>query len=408
MPFRPRVNHDGSDDDSSVENIPAPPARRRPVATSVSTNSVSATSTLAALSTSGTQDTSAITRVSIRRRQALGGFVWDTTARIGIRDSTRATSLTGILQLAEAHPQGYMGSIANTSRGAWFAANADILFQDDGPLGTFTPIRHQMLQRHFGVALRQARVYYTQQHSSEQSGADEEEIPAWARRFFRFFEVLDSNPSASAQAAELATNRRVVVNSIMGRQATLGPHQGTHPVQLRTETRVSNVGNESVRRVQQRVGNFETETLDENAMRERLVEGVDDAVIRRPAQRQRTSQQNGIRRRNRHDPSADMNLPNSRYFDVSNAFQHLGSLTDAVAQAFVNPPPLPPRTMLDIMNDFIRASDQLYVDEQRNFAMGITFWTNVLNNLVVEQANHAAIGSSNVSPTEPNDDDDDE
>ena len=94
-----------------------------------------------------------------------------------------------------------------------------------------------------------------------------------------------------------------------------------------------------------------------------------------------------------------------RYFHVSNAFQHLGSLTDAVAQAFINPPPLPPRTIMDIMNDFTRASDQLYVDEQRNFVMGITFWTNVLNNLVVEQANLAAIGSSNVSPNDPNDDD---
>ena len=55
--------------------------------------------------------------------------------------------------------------------------------------------------------------------------------------------------------------------------------------------------------------------------------------------------------------------------------------------------------------NFTMASDRLYVDEQRNFVMGITFWTNVINNLVVEQANHAAIGSSNVSPTESNDDD---
>ena len=94
-----------------------------------------------------------------------------------------------------------------------------------------------------------------------------------------------------------------------------------------------------------------------------------------------------------------------RYFDVSIAFQHLGSLTDAVAQAFLNPPPLPPRIMIDIMNDFTRASDQLYVDEQRNFVMGINFWTNVLNNLVGEQANLAAIGSGNVSPTGLNDDD---
>jgi hypothetical protein len=47
-------------------------------------------------------------------------------------------------------------------------------------------------------------------------------------------------------------------------------------------------GNERVRghEQQERVGNFETETLDESSMRERRVEGVDDATIRRPAQRQ--------------------------------------------------------------------------------------------------------------------------
>ncbi len=58
------------------------------------------------------------------------------------------------------------------------------------------------------------------------------------------------------------------------------------PVQLRKEMRVANDGNESVRRVQQWVGNFKIMTLDENSMRECLVEGVEDAVICRPAQRQ--------------------------------------------------------------------------------------------------------------------------
>jgi hypothetical protein len=81
-------------------------------------------------------------------------------------------------------------------------------------LGTFNPIRPQMLMRHFGVALRQAKDYFNQGHSSEQTGAGEEEIPAWARHFFRFFNTMESNPSASAQAAELATDRRIVVNSI--------------------------------------------------------------------------------------------------------------------------------------------------------------------------------------------------
>ncbi len=97
-----------------------------------------------------------------------------------------------------------------------------------------------------------------------------------------------------------------------------------------------------------------------------------------------------------------MNLPSSRYFDVSNAFQHLGNLTDAVTQAFVNLPPPPPRSMSDVMNNFTIASNQLYVDKQRNFVMGISVWTNVLNNLVVEQANLAANGSGNILPTAPN------
>ncbi len=138
--------------------------------------------------------------------------------------------------------------------------------------------------RHFGVAMHQVKDYFNQGHSSKQSGAGEEEIPAWARQFFRFFNAMESNPSASAQAAELATNRHIVVNSIMGRQAPLGPHQGTQPVQLRTKTRGVSDGNGSARRVQQRVGNFEMVTLDENAMHDRLVEGVNDAEIRCPAQ----------------------------------------------------------------------------------------------------------------------------
>jgi hypothetical protein len=86
-----------------------------------------------------------------------------------------------------------------------------------------------------------------------------------------------------------------------------------------------------------------------------------------------------------------MNLPDSRYFDVSNPFQHLGSLTGAVAQAFVNPPPPPSHSMLVVMNNYTIPSNQLYVDKQQNFVMGISFWTNVLNSLVVEQANLTAI-----------------
>jgi hypothetical protein len=216
---------------------------------------------------------------------------------------------------------------------------------------------------------------------------------------FWLFNAMESNPSASAQAAELATGRLIVVISIMGQQAPLGPPQGMQSLQLRSETCDEN---RSERGGQRRVGRFKTVRLDKNSMREQLLECINDAEIRHLAQRQHISQQNSTGHQNHHDPSAEMNLPNSRYFHLSNAFQHLVSLTNAVAQAFANPPPPPPRTMLDVMNNFTIASNQLHVDEQRNFVMFISFWTNILNNLVVEQANLALIGSDNYLPTDGN------
>jgi hypothetical protein len=110
-------------------------------------------------------------------------------------------------------------------------------------------------------------------------------------------------------------------------------------------------------------------------MREQLVEGVNDTKNRHPAQRSRTTQQSGTRHRDIHDPSAEMNVPNLQYFDISNASQHLGGLTDADAQVFIKQPPPPPRTVTDVMNNFARSSEQLHITEMRNFAVGIIFGT---------------------------------
>jgi hypothetical protein len=55
-------------------------------------------------------------------------------------------------------------------------------------------------------------------------------------------------------------------------------------MQLWTKTRGVSDGNGSARRDQEQVGNFEMVTLDENAMRDQLVEGVNNAEISRPAQ----------------------------------------------------------------------------------------------------------------------------
>jgi hypothetical protein len=162
----------------------------------------------------------------------------------------------------------------------------------------------------------------------------------------------------------------------------------------------------SVQCRQQRIGEFDSERLDNNAMHEPLVKGVNNTKNRCPAQCSGTTKQSGTCRRNIHDPIAEMNVPNSRYFNISNAFQHLGSLMDAVAQAFINLPPPPPRTVTNVMNNFSRSSEQLHITETRNFEVGINFWNKVLQNLVVEHAtlsaHHAAIGSGNDDSTKQN------
>jgi hypothetical protein len=56
-----------------------------------------------------------------------------------------------------------------------------------------------MLMHHFGVAQRQAKEKYNKPHSRDQSGTGKEEVPAWAQKFFQFFEAMESNPSTSHQ-----------------------------------------------------------------------------------------------------------------------------------------------------------------------------------------------------------------
>jgi hypothetical protein len=153
-------------------------------------------------------------------------------------------------------------------------------------------------------------------------------------------------------------------------------------------------------------GEFDSERLDNDAMCKQLVKGANNTKIHCPSQRSQTTQQSGTRRWNIHDPSAEMNVPNLQYFNISNVFQHLGGLTDAVAQAFINPLPPPSRTVTNVMNNFSRSSEQLHIAETRNFAVGINFWNKVLQNLAAEHAplsaHHVAIGSGNDDSTKQN------
>jgi hypothetical protein len=154
-----------------------------------------------------------------RRRVALGPFVYTNNERTGIRSANHEAGLIGILQLAGAHETGLISTLGHNNRQGWFQDNIPVLFQADGPLGMFNVVSPLVLLRHFAVAQGQAKDMFDRFHSADQTGATHEDVPPWAQHFFRYFEALQNVPSASAQAAELRSERRSVVAGLMGRQA---------------------------------------------------------------------------------------------------------------------------------------------------------------------------------------------
>ena len=355
--------------------------------TSTSNNtSQSASTTTANTSTANTSEGS--TTNGVRRRSALGGFVFTSNGRSGIRSANHATGIIGLLQLAGAHPSGWEGTLGHNQRTPWFNENVDAFFQADGPLGVFNRVSPLVLLQHFSVAQNQARALFDCRHSNDKSGADHEDIPPWAQQFFRFFESQQNLPSASAQSAEIRSERRSVVSSLTGRQAPLGNSHGQGPVQLRTETS-RNAGLGRMR--QMSVGDYNVEVVGNDAMNDRndedslLVEGVDDTADVRPARRRRTN--DGVRRQNANiDFGARRNDPAARFHHVTQAFASLDALTHAVAQSFSAPSQEPTRSLIDVAIDFDRATEMLIRARERNDSVGIAFYEAIRQQYVDEQA----------------------
>jgi len=322
--------------------------------------------------------------VSYTTRQPLGGFVQTRVGVTAIRSPRHATALIGILQLAGAHQSGLLGSMGHGNHLAWFQSNASALFRSDGPLGGYNEVSASVLMRHVGAAERHARDLYGRSHSSDTTGAEHEDVPAWASQFFRLFEAQQNNPSVSAQAGEIRDERRSVVAGLVGRQAPLGRHNGRGPVLLHNEL-ARNTGNANLR--QQIIGNVDVEVVGENdAMDDDLVEGYDDVANERPARRRRTV--NGVRRRNMHIESD----PASRFHQISNAYSSLDALTQAVAQSFAAPPHPLPRTSIDVLGDFQRATAMLREAQNMNDASGIALYESARQEYIAE---HDRIVSGN-------------
>ena len=111
-----------------------------------------------------------------------------------------------------------------------------------------------------------AKAYHSRDHSNDPTGADQEDIPAWARAFYRLFE-----DTVSASSEAVRTERRQTVSSLIGCQVPLG-YCGNSPAELRTKT----TWNEGTAALRARViGNV---SVEERAASNGNEEGVDDIV----------------------------------------------------------------------------------------------------------------------------------
>jgi hypothetical protein len=91
---------------------------------------------------------------------------------------------------------------------------------------------------------------------------------------------------------------------------------------------------------------------------------------------------NGVRRRNVHMESD----PASRFHQISNAYSSLDALTQAVVQSFSAPPhPQPlPRTSIDVLVDFQRATVMLREAQNMNDASGIALYESARQEYIAE------------------------
>ncbi len=175
-----------------------------------------------------------------------------------------------------------------------------------------------------------------------------------------------------------------VVAGLVGRQAPLGRNHGRGPVSLHNEL-ARNTGNANLQ--QQIIGNVDTEVVGANdAMYDDLVEGYDDVANEQPARCRRTM--NGVCRRNVHMESD----PAPRFHQISNAYSSLGALTQAVAQSFAAPPQPLPRTSIDVLGDFQRATALLREAQNMNDASGIALYESARQEFIAE---HDRIVSGN-------------
>ncbi len=79
-------------------------------------------------------------------------------------------------------------------------------------------------------------MYNIKQKSLNQEGGNQEDIPAWARTFFPYFEELDNSETPNQQALNIQDERNSALASLSGRQPLICASSNEGPIELCNKT----------------------------------------------------------------------------------------------------------------------------------------------------------------------------
>lgn len=104
----------------------------------------------------------------------LGRFIKST--RTKINSAAHATSLIGMLQMANGYSDGIVWALGCSRCTAWFDTNISFFFHDDGLLGDLVQVSSNLLLCHFNDSQTLVQILYCD-HSNDQTGSNHDDYP---------------------------------------------------------------------------------------------------------------------------------------------------------------------------------------------------------------------------------------
>ena len=275
-----------------------------------------------------------------------------TSDGLSVRPGRHEQSLVALLQLAassghnassNSSGSGIIVTLGHGNRTEWLRNNIDAIFRDDGPLGGFNSVRPQRLLKYLKQAETCAKLHYSRDHSNDETGENQEDVPAWTELFFQLFDASSNQEAPRVRAARLRREQRAVSRSLIGASAPLG-YDEEGPAPLREETSPNDAPPQRRQR-----------TLDSVT-----VEGVNDIGHWQEAP---VRGGNYTSRRNVHrgDFASTNNDPSTRFTDIRASYTALRECTIMLNESLNAAPAPPARSRMDIVRE--HAETERYLRE---------------------------------------------